>query len=317
MYCTKCNQSFPENYKHCANCGSELVSEHILNNKKENKGNLSLSSILIAVSIIFVGLFFVIAIINSANKSKRDEKEQLIESYDSIIASLQAENEALQAENDSLFSENNALQSEINTIKNRQAIKQGESVIDSSDVVAAPLTDFYIDVYDDGTIWLKAYETHNKECYIPSVYTIDGEEYRVTRIDDACFFGRTSLDILSIPEGVTSIGYNAFNSCSVYALYFPSTLKDISGIFDYLHGNETIYFAGTAEQWGEIDGSEDLPSSITLVFDTPVIEVVDETNYNIGDLTLVKSGAEELGGSLANAFNGFMYGFFEGLSDDD
>ena len=183
-------------------------------------------------------------------------------------------------------------------------------------IEAAPLSDFYLNLNDDSTISLKAYETHNEDCYISETYIVDGRKYYVTKIDDACFFGRTSLKNVSIPEGVTFIAHNAFNSCSVENLYLPSTLNDMTGVYEYLTYNRlNIYYAGTENQWNLIKGANNAPSNFNIHFSVPVVDVIDDKNYNSQDLTLEKSAAEELGGALGNAFNGFISGMLDELGD--
>lgn len=180
-----------------------------------------------------------------------------------------------------------------------------------------PLSDFYLNLNSNGTITLKSFEVHDRECYIPTYYVVDGKKYTVSNIDDACFFGRTSLEILSLPEGVKTIAHNAFNSCAVKTLYLPASLKDITGIFEYLNRNITIYYAGSPDQWRKVKGSAKRPENVTLKCNTPVIDVADETNYSSASLVTEMSQAEELGSAFANALNGFVMGFSEGLTEGD
>jgi len=186
-------------------------------------------------------------------------------------------------------------------------------------VSAAPLSDFWVGLKNEGhTITLRAYETHDEVCIIPSEYTIEGETWHVTRIDDACFFGRTGLECLVIPEGVTSIGHNAFNSCTVKELYLPSTLENIEGIFEYLdHSDRTIYYAGSAEDWWAIQGADGITENIDLIGNTPAPAFTDETNYAVADLVTQRTNAEQLGSSAANALNGLLQGFNEGMEETD
>ena len=179
---------------------------------------------------------------------------------------------------------------------------------------ATKLTSFYLNLNSDRTITLKAFEVHDEECFIPSHYTVDGNKYTVVYIDDACFFGRSSLKTLSLPEGVKTIAGNAFNSCAVKTMYFPKSLKDISGIFEYIDRKVTIYYAGSPKQWRKIKGSSDFPSNVKVVCDRPAVKVVDKTNYSSASLTLERSRAEELGSAAGNAINGIFLGL---LGDDE
>jgi len=192
----------------------------------------------------------------------------------------------------------------------REVVPQTES---ASGYAAEELTKFYLNLNSDQTITLKSLDVHDKECYIPSHYRVDGQQYTVAYIDDACFFGRTSLKVLSLPEGVVTIANNAFNSCAVKTFYFPKSLKDISGIFEYLNGSVTINYAGSEEDWRKVKGTDACPDNVELVYNMPVVEVTDATDYSSSSLTLEKSRAEELGGAAANAVNGFL----NGLMGDD
>lgn len=177
-----------------------------------------------------------------------------------------------------------------------------------SNVRAAKLTNFYLKLNADKTITLKSFDVHDEECYIPSHYTVDGKRYTVTYIDDACFFGRTSLKTLSLPEGVKTIADNAFNSCAIKNLYLPSSLKDVSGMFGYFSHSVTVYYAGSFKQWKAIKGTSECPSNVKVYCDTPTIQVVDENDYSSTSLTTERSEAEELGGALGNALNGLLLG---------
>lgn len=194
---------------------------------------------------------------------------------------------------------------------------EGPAPVAETTAKVTPISDFWITLKDDHTITLRAFETHDETCIIASEYTIDGEKWPVKRIGDACFFGRTSLEYLVIPEGVESIEHNAFNSCSIETFYFPSTLKDITGIFDYLEsGERTIYYAGSAEDWWAIEGADGVTDNIELIGNVPVPVVTDETDYLSAELTTEKSNAEQLGSSLGNAVNGIFKGFNDAMEED-
>lgn len=74
---------------------------------------------------------------------------------------------------------------------------------------------------------------------IPAVVSYGGKDYNVTAIGDYAFQGCTSVKTVSIPEGVTVIGYQAFyNATNVeLATGFPSTLKEIKGNCFYMCRN--------------------------------------------------------------------------------
>ncbi len=83
---------------------------------------------------------------------------------------------------------------------------------------------------EDGTLEITGYEGNNTELVIPA--EIDGK--RVTRIGDSTFFyDGSSLTRIELPEGVTSIGDNAFRGCSnLTRIGLPAGLSSIgSGTF--------------------------------------------------------------------------------------
>ena len=64
---------------------------------------------------------------------------------------------------------------------------------------------------------------------IPSTVTRDGVEYPVTEIKEGAFNGNTKVfGPLTIPDGVTKIGYNAFKNTQIYGeVIIPSTVTSI------------------------------------------------------------------------------------------
>ena len=52
-------------------------------------------------------------------------------------------------------------------------------------------------------------------------------EANITEIPEGCFYLQTKLTSLSLPEGITAIGDDAFCGCKIYSLTLPSSLKTI------------------------------------------------------------------------------------------
>lgn len=52
-------------------------------------------------------------------------------------------------------------------------------------------------------------------------------EANITEIPECCFYLQTKLTSLSLPEGITSIGNDAFNQCKITSLTLPASLKTI------------------------------------------------------------------------------------------
>lgn len=193
-----------------------------------------------------------------------------------------------------------------------------EAIIPSGDDFKfTPITDFWIGLDDAShTITLRAYNTHDKVCYVSPTYIIDGETYSVDSVGtDACFFGRTSLETCSIPNGVKIIPGNTFNSSSVKNIILPISIEDVSGTSSYMRSLEKIYYAGTEEQWNAIKGASEYTNNVEIFYEMSMPDVADGTNYNRADLETERSDAEQLGAGAANALNGFIKGFSEGLEE--
>lgn len=179
-----------------------------------------------------------------------------------------------------------------------------------------PLTDFYVHLFDDHTLTIETFETYDPICLIASSYTIDGETWRTVEIGEACFFGRTMLDTVVIPEGVVSIAHNAFNSTSLKQIYLPKSLKNVNNMFDYFNHGVTVRYAGTSGDWSNILNVGKMPDNVTIEYGIVAPAITDSTNYNSSTLTTDKSSGEELGESVVKAFSGFIYGFAEGLNGE-
>ena len=112
----------------------------------------------------------------------------------------------------------------------------------------AELTDF--DYYIDGhSIVLKSYKGHSSKIRIAPSYNVDGEVMPVIELDGT--FTLKSIDSVIVPEGVTRIVSNTFNSCGVKNLYLPATLVDFTG-WNYFHDVQKLYYGGKEEQWNTL-----------------------------------------------------------------
>lgn len=331
MYCMHCGTKIPDGARFCSECGKMVpamekadgsgrsaepagtvkpletapCAERRKKTRKKGKRSSKKAMIAFAAAVFFLLGFMAIAIDSKNSPEPAASAEDLTHESE-----MPGDVSYPAAEADTQEIENRRIDK---SLKPEEVNEPAASV--------TPLSDFWVGLKKDGhTITLRAYETHDEKCIIPSEYTIDGETWYVTRIDDACFFGRTGLEYLVIPEGVTSIGHNAFNSCTVKEMYLPSTLENIEGIFEYLdHSDRTIYYAGTAEDWWAIQGADGITDNIDLIGDTPVPVFADETDYAVTDLVTHRSNAERLGSDVANALNGLLQGFNDGLeaSDDE
>lgn len=150
-----------------------------------------------------------------------------------------------------------------------------------------PINDFrYTLDKKQKTITLDKYKGNDTKIMLSPVYRIGGEDYSlISTGDGACFLSETHITSIYIPEGVTYISDNCFNSCSnLKYLYIPSTVKTLGkSFFDYLH-----------EYTAYCDSVSVLPSDRDT---TDYVEVENETD-----------SAYELGESLADAVNGIVGG---------
>lgn len=158
-----------------------------------------------------------------------------------------------------------------------------------------PINDFRYHIDEENhTITLISYDKGPDEdihkILLSPVYTLNGEDYNLVSMgSDACFFGKTWIESVIIPEGVTYIEGNCFNSCGVKDVYLPSTLEEIpESLFSYLGDKYQVY--------------------CNSVIDLPADR--DTNDYELR--AYGASGAEELGESFAGAINGF----FKGLGED-
>ena len=87
----------------------------------------------------------------------------------------------------------------------------------------------------------------------------------ITRIGRCAFYQEYDISCdLTIPEGVTAIGYNAFRCCSIWELTLPDSLKTIeSGAFTFT-GNCAIRIPAGVTTIGENSLAGDARSAITV-----------------------------------------------------
>ncbi len=109
------------------------------------------------------------------------------------------------------------------------------------------INDFDYDIVGKG-IHIKKYKGKDKKIRIAPSYEIDGNVYSVVELDGT--FVTKYIDSVIVPEGVTEIADNTFNSCGVKYVYLPSTLKKISNNFlRYFHDVEKLYYGGSEQNW--------------------------------------------------------------------
>ena len=115
--------------------------------------------------------------------------------------------------------------------------------------------DGYI-IYDDGTDKiLVSYTGKETDLTLPS---------SITQINGYAFFGCNTLTTVTIGNNVTSIGNYAFRDCSsLTSVTIGNNVTSIGyGAFWYCTSLKTVYYKGTAADWGKISiGSQN--SNIT------------------------------------------------------
>lgn len=119
-------------------------------------------------------------------------------------------------------------------------------------------------IIEGDKIILGRYKGSEKKVNIAAIYNVEGHQMHVTAMNGT--FALKRVESVIVPEGVTEIADNTFNSCGIESLYLPSSLRSFSG-WSYLHNIETIYYGGTEEQWTSlVSTDESLPDAVQIFF---------------------------------------------------
>ena len=102
---------------------------------------------------------------------------------------------------------------------------------------------------------------------VPSIFNIDGKEYKINSIYKSAFNRNENIKTVNIQKGITSIGKMAFNSCSsLTSITIPETVTNIG---EFAFGgctsltSITMPEAVTKIEWGTFAGCSSL-TSITI-----------------------------------------------------
>ena len=88
--------------------------------------------------------------------------------------------------------------------------------------------DFQYEINSDGrTVTLTKARDGIEVANIPSIVTINGKSYTVTKIGDKAFRWCTELVSVTIPNTVTSIGEEAFWDCNITSITIPNSVTSI------------------------------------------------------------------------------------------
>ena len=151
-----------------------------------------------------------------------------------------------------------------------------------------PIIEFYYSLDKEAkTIKLTKYIGPRTKIMLSPIYTINGEDYRLTSMgDDSTFWGMADMTSVYIPDGVEYISETCFKYCHDLAyLYIPSTIKSIpSGFLDCLGAYETNFDA-TAALSIERD-NDNYPETTTNGVDTVIASKAGENLASIANSIL-------------------------------
>lgn len=111
--------------------------------------------------------------------------------------------------------------------------------------------DYYL---DGNNVYLKEYIGNSKKIRIDNSYNINGKIYNVVSFADGVFTFKNVYSVI-LPEGLTTMPANTFNSSDIKYVYIPESLKSDNSkypFYKYFHDVEKIYYGGTEEQWKKL-----------------------------------------------------------------
>lgn len=154
--------------------------------------------------------------------------------------------------------------------------------------------EYSYNILDDGTAEITGYSGEDTDLLIPS--EINGN--KITSIGSCAFEGCSSLESITIPDGVTSLGSHAFGECfNLKSITLPDSVTNIGEYsFGYNYKNKidgfTIYgYAGTAaEKYAYENGFE--------FIDLDKKEIIGDVNgdgkLSVADATIIQKYLADL-----------------------
>ena len=117
---------------------------------------------------------------------------------------------------------------------------------------------------------LKIIETLDKKkltsVEIPSIYLLNGINYKIISIDEKLFQGYENLKSIKLPEGITKIGAFAFSKCfSLEKIIIPHSVKEIGdNAFEYCFSLKIVRMSKSVKIIGK-DVFKDCSSLVNIV----------------------------------------------------
>ena len=124
--------------------------------------------------------------------------------------------------------------------------------------------DGFIFYQDEGTSYLLGYTGAESNLVLPD--SCNGKPYSIYQY---AFYNSLTLQSITIPAGVTSIGNNAFSGCSSLAsIAIPAGVTSIgNSAFYNCNSLKNIYYIGTTEEWLAINiGPNNTPLTSATVY---------------------------------------------------
>jgi hypothetical protein len=157
-------------------------------------------------------------------------------------------------------------------------------------IYISPIPDYFTYTIDGTNLTITGYTGTEADLVIESVYIIDGAVYTMTGIGDWAFHNCTSLTSITIPDSITSIGYNAFNYCdNLTDVYYTGSQEEAAEI-EIGQYNDPLLNAAWMYEWkpytpGDLDGVEGVTDAdaVYLLYHTfvPGLYPVDqECDFN-------------------------------------